>query len=329
MMNPNFFKTLSIVCAFLFAAWNASFTCAQPAESKSRSFSFRYGATIKEVPAGAKVQVWIPIAETNNDQTVELVEKSSPTPWKFHRDTTYQNRLAFFQTKSTEQPIQFSLEYVVDRREAGINSGADDLAAEEAELFLKANSLVPISGTPLRLLDKKKIDTEPMAAGKMLYEVVEEYMKYDKSKPGYGKGDVLWACDSRTGNCTDFHSLFISLARSRSIPAKFEIGFPIAESDQGKVTGYHCWAWFYVAGRGWMPVDISEADKHPELKEYYFGRLSPNRISFTTGRDIKLVPDSNSDPLNYFIYPHVEVDGKAWPSNKIELEFSYQNRKEE
>jgi transglutaminase-like putative cysteine protease len=326
-MILNFCKMLFLATVFLVASSSTPYALAQDESfPKSRSFGFHYGATIDDVPAGADVKVWIPISETNNEQEVQVVKTSSPTPIGFHRDDTYQNRIAFFQYKSTAQPISFSVDYLVDRREAGLDRAADKLTAAEAELFLKANSLVPVSGVPLRLLEKKTISSEPLEAGQTLYEVVENFMKYDKSKPGYGKGDVVWACDSRTGNCTDFHSLFISLARSRSIPAKFEIGFPIGPADYGKVNGYHCWAWFYAEGRGWMPVDISEADKQPELKDYYFGHLSTDRIAFTTGRDIKLVPESKSEPLNFFIYPHVEVDGKVWPLEKIKLAFSYQNQ---
>src|SRR5437879_241735 len=80
---------------------------------------------------------------------------------------------------------------------------------------------------------------------RVLYDVVNGHMKYDKpkDKPGWGRGDAVWACDNGFGNCSDFHSLFISLARAKKIPAKFEIGFLLPEK-RGKenIEGYHCWA---------------------------------------------------------------------------------------
>jgi transglutaminase-like putative cysteine protease len=168
-----------------------------------------------------------------------------------------------------------------------------------------------------------------MAQGKAIFEIVEQHMNYDKTKSGYGNGDVVWACDSQTGNCTDFHSVFIALARGLGLPAKFEMGFPIGVESEGSVGGYHCWAWFYVKHQGWMPVDISEADKHPLDRNNYFGRLDADRVAFSTGRDIELIPASRTAPLNYFIYPHVEVDGEVWPIEKIDLNFYYQNVNED
>jgi transglutaminase-like putative cysteine protease len=163
-----------------------------------------------------------------------------------------------------------------------------------------------------------------MGAAKAIYDVIDDALTYGKDKPGWGEGDSVWACESKTGNCTDFHSLFLSLARSRGIPAKFEIGFGLPEKrGAGDVPGYHCWAKFRPDGKGWMPVDISEANKHPEKRGYYFGNLTEDRVAFSTGRDLTLVPKQEGGPVNFFIYPYVEVDGKVWPQNRIQKTFSY------
>jgi hypothetical protein len=47
-----------------------------------------------------------------------------------------------------------------------------------------------------------------------------------------------------------------------------------------KIGGYHCWAFFHTEDRGWVPVDVSEPDKHPEMKDYYFGSLTEDRVTF-------------------------------------------------
>jgi transglutaminase-like putative cysteine protease len=162
----------------------------------------------------------------------------------------------------------------------------------------------------------------------LLYDVVNGHMEYRKDKPGWGQGDAVWACDSKFGNCTDFHSLFISLARAQKIPSKFEMGFSIPEKHgDGLVGGYHCWAWFLPDKKGWVPVDISEANRHPKMQEYYFGNLTEDRVQFSTGRDIELVPPQAGPPLNFFVYPYVEVDGQPYPAEKVARTFSYKDVK--
>src|SRR2546428_11726294 len=144
-----------------------------------------------------------------------------------------------------------------------------------------------------------------------LYDWVYDHMQYDKSVPGWGLGDIPCCLKVGKGHCTDFHTLFIALARASGIPARWNMGFPLAygtEAGSPQVSGYHCWAEFYAPGAGWVPVDISEARKHPELKDYFFGNLSGNRVLFTRGRD--LVLDGSAKPLNYLIYPVARADGK-------------------
>jgi hypothetical protein len=149
---------------------------------------------------------------------------------------------------------------------------------------------------------------------------------YKKEGTGWGRGDSDWVCDSRFGNCTDFHSLFISLARSQNLPARFEIGFSIPpDQHEGKISGYHCWAWFYLDGRGWIPVDISEADKHPDMKDYYFGNLTVDRVMFSTGRDLELVPKSGTAPLNFFVYPHIEIGGEKISADNLEMQCTFKD----
>jgi hypothetical protein len=61
------------------------------------------------------------------------------------------------------------------------------------------------------------------------------------------------------------------------------------------------------------------------MTEYYFGNLTENRMVFSTGRDITLEPKQDGEPLNFFVYPYVEVGGKAYPAEKVRKTFSYRD----
>ncbi|MBT8178510.1 MAG: transglutaminase domain-containing protein, partial [Eudoraea sp.] len=150
-------------------------------------------------------------------------------------------------------------------------------------------------------------------------------MKYIKAGT-YGTGDAVYACDALTGNCTEFHSLFISLARSADIPARFAVGAGIpSDRDDGGIDGYHCWAEFYAEGK-WWPVDISEANKYTALATYYFGRHPANRIEFTRGRDLVPEPGPVGGPINFLAYPVMEIGNTpAFPKTF----FSFQRKSEQ
>jgi transglutaminase-like putative cysteine protease len=298
---------------------------------RTRVFRMDYGATLDSIPAGAHVRVWLPVPQSNDHQKVKPLPAPLPAKGKTAIEPKYGNKILYFETKAPSSgSLSFETPYLVERREVlgrlGKTDGQTRLTDRERRLFLAANAKVPLAGKPLILLADVALPTDELAMARVLYDRVDEHVRYDKSQPGYGRGDVLWVCDSRFGNCTDFHSLFISLARSQDLPARFEIGFPLPpERGAGSIGGYHCWALFYTNQQGWVPVDISEADKHPEMKEYYFGSLTEDRVTFSTGRDIDLVPRQAGPPLNFFIYPHVEVDGKPLAKNQMQPAFAYRD----
>ena len=141
-------------------------------------------------------------------------------------------------------------------------------------------------------------------------------------KYAYGNGNSLYACDIGVGNCTDYHSYFMSLTRTLNVPSRFHMGFPIPSREEGEVKGYHCWADYYVQNEGWYPVDISEADKDPSKIEYFFGTVDESRVEMMVGRDFNL-EGFEDKVVNLFIYPLLEIDDKK--SSKFSKRFSYKN----
>jgi len=302
------------------------------AKPRSRTFEFDYGVTVRDVPAGSRLLVWLPVPQTTSHQQASRLRQDVPVEPQQTTESKYGNQMLHFELEpSSAKPLTFQVTWQITRNEVrGLDHSDPDARLDDAKrkIFLSANAKVPIDGKPLTLIDSSKLSRDnPIKLGRSLYERVDDHMRYDKSQPGYGNGDVLWACDSGFGNCTDFHSLFISLARGQDLPARFEIGFPLPPTrGEGTIGGYHCWAQFHVDGHGWVPTDISEADKHPELKNYYYGNLTEDRVQLTVGRDITLEPAQQGEPLNYFIYPHIEVDGKSWPVEKTDRAFAFRDR---
>ena len=305
----------------------------EPAAIKERTFLFTYAGAIKDLKPGKTANVWLPVAVSGPEQQVTIKSQKLPGKPKIHTEKQYGNTMLYFQAKANDKgEIPFEIVYEVQRKEVRTDLSANlvlkPAANENLARFLEPDAKVPIVGKPLELIKDKKVPKDQFAAAKVFYDIVNNHMKYSKEGKGWGQGDSVWACDSKFGNCSDFHSLFISMARGNKIPSKFEMGFPIpTKHGAGAVGGYHCWAWFLPNQKGWIPVDISEANRHPELKEYYFGNLTEDRVRFTTGRDINLEPRQKGPALNFFIYPYAEVNGQPYPQEKIERRFAYEDVK--
>jgi transglutaminase-like putative cysteine protease len=251
--------------------------------------------------------LWVPFAKSDSHQQIRASSVSSPLSWRQIQDRDYGNQILLFSPGAEHSGKVIEVKYTVRRMEKPVYRSDDP----DPLRHLRPERLVPINETFRSLARQATLGkTTDFERGRALYHHVLERMNYDKSGTGWGLGDAVYACDARSGNCTDFHAYFIALARSVGIPARFAIGMTIpARTNEGPISGYHCWAEFHADGK-WVPVDISEASRFPELAGYYFGHHPANRFELSTGRDIVVHPSPASGPMNFLVYPLLEVDGK-------------------
>ena len=287
-----------------------------------RKFELTYHAAIAEVPQGAQsVRLWIPIPEDTRDQKIEDLEIEASHEYVVNDIHNGLGRSLC--VTAPAEPVDVTVRFVATRYET---TGGGKASQAELAASLAPNAMIPLDGKVASIAASMPVEGDPRVVSKALYDHTLERMKYDKPESGgWGRGDAEWACDARYGNCTDFHSYFIGLARTKHIPARFEMGFsvPAGPEEVAPIGGYHCWAYFWDDGHGWVPVDISEADKDATKADYFFGTLDPNRVTMTGGRDLVLKPAPAKGALNFFIYPYAEVDGA--PYDKVTKEFSRRN----
>jgi transglutaminase-like putative cysteine protease len=326
---------LRFAFAFALALLGARMSAWSQIDAPVRTFEFTYLARIPALPQGSKtLTLWIPLPQSDPYQAISGLKIESPFPYTTHRDPEYGNEYLYVQAPAgrVNSVQEVRLSFQVTRREHHVDFDAHPSSALSAgaappdlQRFLQPDRRVPLQGVIAELsAQETRGIQDPLERARAIYDYVVATMRYDKSGTGWGNGDAIWACTSKRGNCTDFHSLLIGMMRAAGIPARFEIGFPLpVDKHDGSIPGYHCWAQFYVERYGWIPVDASEAWKHPEKRNYFFGAHDDNRLQFTVGRDIRLDPPQRGDPLNYFIYPYAELDGKPLA---VESNFSFQDR---
>lgn len=279
-------------------------------------FEFFYRAKLPQITAAARM--WLPLAASDAFQEVEVKSIEAPGKQRVLEEREHGNKVLFLELGPEDSGKKVDIRYKVKRME----KAAYAEPKVDRKKYLKPERLVPLNEDFQRIAAEVVKDKKgDLVKARALYDHVMERLRYAKYGQGWGKGDAVYACDARSGNCTDFHAYFIALARAASIPARFAIGAAIpSERHEGGVDGYHCWAEFFAEGK-WWPVDISEGDKYSNLATYYFGHHPANRFEFSRGRDLVVEPGPASGPINFLAYPVLEIGGKPV---KAAVEFSFQ-----
>lgn len=281
----------------------------------SDEFEFLYRVTLPEITDTARM--WLPFPASDAFQIVEVKSVKGPGKRRVLEDREHGNKVLFIELGPADSRKTIDIRYQVQRRE----KAAYEASEPDFEEYLAVERLVPFNeefkGIAAKVVEGKKGD---LVRGRALYDHVMDRMRYMKYGDGWGNGDAVYACNARTGNCSDFHSYFIALARTVGIPARFAIGAAIpSQRNEGGVDGYHCWVEFHAEGK-WWPVDISEADKYSALSTYYFGHHPANRFEFSRGRDLVVEPGPVSGPINFLAYPVLEIAGHT---ARADVEFSF------
>lgn len=303
---------------------------ATAAEGATRRFAFEYEVVVPaEVEGPESLTLFLPIADDTTGQRILSVELDAGegVEGRFAREARHGNKYWVAELPAKRaKPTRVAVRYDVER--AVVRAGDERGNADSARAFLGPDRRVPVGDPVLEPILREIRAASPGGSkrkrARAIYDWVVDNVEYKKTGTGWGNGDTFWACNERYGNCTDFHSLFISLARTEGIPARFEMGFPVPlDRPAGTIAGYHCWVEFWLPGEGWIPIDASEASKHPERRELFYGTQPADRLQLSRGRDLRLGEGHRGRTLNYFVYPYLEGDGKRLDV-PIETRFSYE-----
>jgi transglutaminase-like putative cysteine protease len=295
----------------------------------SLSFDLSYVVRVKPPAGSRKIRVWIPLPSSDQYQTISQLQLQGPMKVQLHKEPKYGDRYAYLDVDSTRVKPGFEIRlafHAVRYERHSALAAAGDLAKplpKDVVPFLQADGLVPVDGV-IASLSREQTQgvSDPLQKARRIYEYVISAVNHDPVGAGSGRGDALWAAESHHGDCTDFQSLFIGMARAAGIPARLAVGFSLPKGQtQGTIAGYYSWAEFYVSGRGWMPVDVWQASQDPSHRDYFFGALDAHRVMVSMGRDVALTPLPQVGRLNYIAYPYLEADGK--PSPVVSMDFFF------
>ena len=281
-------------------------------------------------PAGAgHARLWLPYPRSNAHQRISAPEVFGNYAYRGILTDERGNLILYaeWDLERTRHP-ELVLAYRVERREVvrrDFPLAPGPFNPENFRAFLRGNRFVSVEGEvrKLALEITRGRKTLPEKA-RAVYDWIVENLRRDPKVKGCGRGIVCEVLKKRCGKCADLNSVFVALSRAAGIPAREVFGLRLGHESGENLTGaQHCWAEFFVPGYGWVPADPADVLKAalvrglpptaPELrsvKEYYFGAVDAYRVELSRGRALRLNPPQKGDPLNYFVYPYLEIDGR-------------------
>lgn len=263
-------------------------------------------------------------------KSVELIDSSHDgrfSDYGFHQNTyfmqdsfiesDYKNFWVKFKTVTETDYMSF------DKLSASYKPGEYACAVRESDLGEKVPGFV--FSPFIKALSEKIVgkETDKLKIAKKIYDYIVVNYEYSYVRD-YALLDSLgeyFALRGR-GDCGLQTSLFITLCRYNTIPARWQSGIVLG-NDGG---GVHDWACIYIDGIGYRPVDCSYGAhgrfcKNLTLQEFYFGNVDPYRVPFNTDVQQEFDPPKNFyryDPYDNQ-YGEVETDVMQVPESKVNM----------
>jgi transglutaminase-like putative cysteine protease len=304
-------------------------TCAAGDDASApATYNVRQTVSLSAIDEKAKdIQWWVAIPDDSRHQDLlDFTVVSAPGPWQIVREAENGNRFLYVEARN---PGKAALDVVVDftlRREAVKTTVDPSLvgAISPADRAFYAASLVrdepnmEVTADVERLAKEACGDESNLAlqAAKLLDKVAQlaDHYSKDATKPKCGIGSAKDCLTNGGGCCTDLHSLFIAMARSRGIPARLQMGYRMLPKNLGKEVdpGYRCWAEYFLPGYGWVSADIVEADAPDGLgAAVWFTGLTVHRLWLNEGRNFVLPLKKSAGRVNHMSIAYAEIDGRA------------------
>ncbi|MCR4304578.1 MAG: transglutaminase-like domain-containing protein [Gallionella sp.] len=308
--------------------------------AKDRSGEVEIAVTIAAPEDSKDVRVWIPYPVSNSTQDISHVRVSgnfSQSGVYGEKETGNLALYAEWTTPTKDRAITLTFDATARELIKKDFPAVEPAIPVEIKEYLKSTAFIPTDGKVREIAlnitnDKQKISEKARA----VYQWVVENMTRDPDVKGCGTGEVEIQIVKRSGKCADISSVFVSIARAAGVPAREVFGLRLGKKDDEDMTGgHHCWSEFYVPGYGWVPADAADVRKIMLVEEldikdaqnhidYYFGGVDQYRIALARGgRGYYLNPRQNDGPLNYFMYPYAEVNGKSldWLAAQADLKY--------
>lgn len=332
----------SVFVLALMAGAVAMFGAGEAAAGQVNSGEVEMRITVDSPADSEKTRLWIPYPVSGENQTIENVRIEGNHHYHSVVAVKETGALALYVEWNGpvegQRHVDFSFHASAAERKSGLISSNEPDIPRHIKKYLQSSERIPTGGK-IKLIAMEAVKGKKTVAEKheAIYGWVVENTKRDPNVQGCGLGLADRVIESRGGKCADLSSVYVALARAAGVPSREVFGMRLGkkEGEQDMTSGHHCWAEYYQPGYGWVQTDPADVrklmlvndlalDQAGDIRKYYLKNVGPNRIALGHGgRGVWLNPRQDDGPLNYFMYPYAEVDGKGLPWLAAQKELKY------
>jgi transglutaminase-like putative cysteine protease len=275
------------------------------------SLNITYVTEILKPPKKRGVNIWIPLPCSDTEQEISGLSIETSLPYRVTETKSSGDRMLFLGRDTLKKGERITVRFQLTRKASGIIEDGK----EPQEMDSRPSEWEKWDDNIAAFVDSLVAkESDPVEIGRRIYYAVIERLRYIHEV--CGRGVSILTFEDRLGRCDEYHALFRSMMMYKGLPVRWEQGVALPYPSELKKKGEfeadcinaHSWARFYIGNGRWFPVDVSEGDRRPDLRDYYYGSLVPNRIKLSTGRGLVLNPPQKGI-INTFAYTYIEAGG--------------------
>ena len=260
------------------------------------AITFTLDVDADAVPAGETIRAWMPFPYENLRQTgIRYTGGNRPVTFSTgsRHHTVYMEATA---VKGQPTHFEYSFEYDVAER----HIAQQDLLAmlepydKQSELYRRytGNDGPHIQISPKSISLAREIvgdETNPvLQAAKIYYWISKSFPWAGAREYSTIPNMPQYVMEHRHGDCGQVALLYITLARSLGIPARWESGWMLHPGE----VNWHDWAETYFEGVGWVPTDPSfgRSTVDTPMNDYYATGIDLYRMASNEAVGDRLSP---------------------------------------
>jgi transglutaminase-like putative cysteine protease len=233
-------------------------------------------------------RIWFAIPQEDAQSSIRNLAVSTDGVIRFEHDS-WGNRVGYLERRAPSQnkivvAEQFELTRIEIRNQLDPANTRPLTSAERASLshYLQPTTHVIINDQ-IKSLAASIVgpETNPVWVARKIYDWTLNNEEYWVENPDHFKGSSVGSTEhclaKKTANCTDFCSVYTSLAMA----SLFKPTLSGLELD----ASYHSWIQFYAPQIGWVPLDVSLANIYG--KEFPITERNRKLVELTTATGYK------------------------------------------